>query len=91
MLLRTLKAPNVLILRFEDEPSAVPATDARLISFAIPVPIVSVAPFASVTGPKVIVPVLVPPKMVVPDTLIPDVSPARLMTPEPPAAMVPAR
>jgi hypothetical protein len=87
----TLNTPSVLIVKLDDEPDAVPDTDARLISFEIPVPIVSVTPSASVVDPKVIAPALSPPKVVVPDTLIPDVTPARLITPEPPAAIVPAK
>lgn len=69
MVLETVTAPVVLIIRFEVVPSAVPVIDERLIAFAIPVPIVRVTPSASVVAPKVMAPVEPPPNEVLERTL----------------------
>ncbi len=69
MVLETVTAPVVLIVRFDTVLPAVPAIDDRLIAFAIPVPKVNVTPSASVVAPKVMVPVELPPTVVFADTL----------------------
>ncbi len=88
MVLETVTAPVVLIVRFEALPLAVPAIDDKLIVFAIPVPIVRVTPSASVVAPKVMVPVEAPPIDVLELTVT---GAPRLITPLPAALTVPPK
>jgi len=61
----TFTNPEVLIVRLETAPEAVPVTLSRLIGLAIPVPTVSVAPSTSVASPISIRPVAAPPTKLV--------------------------
>ena len=65
MVLLTDTAPVVLIVKLEARPKSVPATELRLITFAIPVvPKVKVTLSAKVVAPKLMAPVAVPPMVV---------------------------
>ena len=64
IVLETVTAPVVLIVRFDTAFRAVPIIEERLIALAIPVPRVRVTPSASVVAPKVMVPVEAPPTVV---------------------------
>ena len=88
IVLETVTAPVVLMVRFEALPLAVPAIDDKLIAFAIPVPIVRVTPSASVVAPKVMVPVEAPPIDVLELTVT---GAPRLITPVPAALTVPPK
>ena len=70
IVLETVTAPVVLIVRFDTAFRAVPIIEERLIALAIPVPRVRVTPSASVVAPKVMVPVALPPNVVLARTLI---------------------
>ena len=84
----TVTAPVVLIVRLEAVPLAVPVTVDKLIAFAIPVPIVKVAPSAKVAAPKVMLPVEVPPTVVLAVTAT---GAPKFRTPVPAAVIVPAK
>ena len=79
-------APVVLMVRLEAVPLAVPVTEDKLITLAIPVPTVKVAPSAKVAAPKVILPVDVPPIVELPATVT---GAPKFRTPVPAAVTVP--